>query len=80
MLVASQCELAVFTAPKYIQWYMHQVSGTVYEAVNELRDVVQPSEAASSMDISHGMGISLINCVGTLIRNIVKSVQGQQQT
>lgn len=66
--------------PKYIQWYMHQVSGTVYEAVHELRNVVQLSEAANSMYINHGMGISFVNSVGTLIKNIVKRVQGQQHT
>lgn len=64
VLVASQCDLAVSTAPKYIQWYVHQVSGTVYEAVSELSDGVQPSKAAGSM-CQRGMGISHINCRNT---------------
>lgn len=62
--MASQCDLAVSTAPKYIQWHVHQVSGTVYEAVSELSDGVQPSEAAGSM-CQHGVGISRINCWNT---------------
>lgn len=40
MLVASRFELAVSTALKYIQWYMHHVSGTMYEALSELSNVV----------------------------------------
>lgn len=78
MLVASQCELAVSTAPKYIQWYVCQLSGTVSEAVSDWWDEVQPSEAAGSVYISHGMGLSLINSTGIPVKNTVKSAQDQQ--
>lgn len=78
MLVASQCELAVSTAPKYIQWYVRQLSDTVSEAVSDLWDTVQPSEAAGSVYVSHGLGLSFITSTGTPVKDTVKSAQGQQ--
>lgn len=72
MLVASQYELAVSTAPKYIQWYVRQLSGTVSEAVSDLWDTGRPSEAAGSVYISHGLGLSFIDSTGIPVKNTVE--------